>query len=604
MRDALRDLGLWVATAWRAGPVWFLLEAALAIPHVLAPAGQAYGIKLVVDGLSGRSESLWPGVVVTVVAFAWQFLAMAVVVPMEATMNDRAYVHLHRELLRLTAGIPGIAHHEDPAVADRIGLLREQARNMSYSLGGLAFGLASAVNGFAVLGILGSVHPALLVLPVLGLTRVWAAAVSGNLQQRAAEESAPQRRLAGQLAGLTTSARHGLEMRVFGLGPFLLDRIAGLFERARRRRSAAIRRGALLELAVRGGFGVAYVAAIGWTIWLARNGSASAGDVALVVLLAPQVDQAATQIAANTRNLGQTARYFGRLRWLREYASEHSWADALAPAPPRLRSGIALRNVSFGYPGSGVVPGEAQPRAERPALSGVDLDLPAGSTVALVGENGAGKTTVVKLLARLYDPTGGAVLLDGVDLRSLRPAEWSRRLSAGFQDFARFEFAVRESVGAGDLSRLDDDAALWGALGRGDAATFVRALPAGLDTQLGKSFAGGVELSGGQWQRLALARAFLRDQPLLLLLDEPTAALDPAAEHALFERFAAAAKQAAAATGGITVLVSHRFSTVRMADLIVVLEGGQIIESGGHAELVAAGGRYAELFELQARAYR
>ena len=226
------------------------------------------------------------------------------------------------------------------------------------------------------------------------------------------------------------------------------------------------------------------------------------------------------------------------------------------------------------------------------------------SAVALVGENGAGKTTLVKLLARMYDPTTGRILVDGADLATIQPDAWRSQLSAGFQDFVKFEFTAREVVGIGDVQRAGDDDAVRAAVLRGDAASVVAGLPRGLDSQLGKKFTDGVELSGGQWQRLALARAFMRERPLLLLLDEPTAALDPEAEHRLYEQYAAAAKIAAAETGGITVLVSHRFSTVRMADLIVVMHNGRIEEFGTHEDLLAANARYAELFELQARAYR
>ena len=236
-------------------------------------------------------------------------------------------------------------------------------------------------------------------------------------------------------------------------------------------------------------------------------------------------------------------------------------------------------------------------------LRDIDLFVPAGSTVAIVGENGSGKTTLVKLLARLYEPTEGRILLDGVDVRSFPIEEWRRRLSAGFQDFVRFELLVRESVGAGDVHAEMSDQRLVAALDHAVAGDVLAGLPHHLDTQLGRQF-DGVELSIGQWQKLALGRAMLRDAPLLLILDEPTASLDAPTEHALFERFAGAAGDVARATGGITLLISHRFSTVRMADVIVVVAQGRIAETGSHDELLAADGLYAELYRLQARAYR
>jgi ATP-binding cassette, subfamily B, bacterial len=292
-----------------------------------------------------------------------------------------------------------------------------------------------------------------------------------------------------------------------------------------------------------------------------------------------------------------------RLAWLEDYAAA-VLGSADLPVPTGLARGIRLEHVSFAYPGT-----------ERLVLDDVNLELPAGAVIALVGENGAGKTTLVKLLAKLYEPSAGRILVDGVELARLPPDAWRRRLAGAFQDFFRFEFRARHTVGVGDLPRLDDQPAVAAAVDRAGAEDVVARLAAGLDTQLGPTWPKGVEVSFGQWQKLALARGFMRDQPLLLVLDEPTAALDAETEHALFERFAAAARGGRngsrtgngpppGADGRITILVSHRFSTVRMADLIVVLDGARVAEVGTHDELMGRGGQYAELYGIQAAAYR
>ena len=280
-----------------------------------------------------------------------------------------------------------------------------------------------------------------------------------------------------------------------------------------------------------------------------------------------------------------------RLAWLEDYAASLV-ASADQPTPSRLAKGIRLEGVSFAYPGT-----------EKLVLDAVDLDLPAGSVIALVGENGAGKTTLVKLLAKLYEPTAGRILVDDVPLGRMRADEWRLRLAGAFQDFFRFELPARQSVGVGDVPRIDDEPAVTVAVERAGASDVVARLPVGLATQLGPTWPGGVEVSFGQWQKIALARGFMRDRPLLLVLDEPTAALDAETEHSLFERYAAAAR-GAGKRDGITILVSHRFSTVRMADLIVVLEGARVAQVGSHAELMARGGPYAELYGIQAAAYR
>ncbi len=262
--------------------------------------------------------------------------------------------------------------------------------------------------------------------------------------------------------------------------------------------------------------------------------------------------------------------------------------------PERITDGLRVEHVSFRYPGT-----------DRLVLDDVDLFIPAGAVVAIVGENGAGKTTLVKLLCRFYEPTEGRITVDGADLSRVPAEGWRARCAGAFQDFFRFELPARSSVGVGDLSRLEDLPAVQTAVVRAGADDVVDRLPDGLQTQLGPTWPGGVEVSFGQWQKVALARGFMRDEPLLLVLDEPTAALDAETEHALFERYASVTRATdAAGNGRITVLVSHRFSTVRMADHIVVLDGARVAEHGSHDELMARGGPYAELYGIQASAYR
>jgi len=503
--------------------------------------------------------------------------------------------------LRLTADVPTIAHHEDPALADRLALVQRDA----HELGGIYRLLTTvgAVTGTAtVVALLWSVGPGLSVLLVMAAVP---SVVHGLGQYRRNElwkGSERFRRVAHRTIDVLSDPRQGVEVRCFGLSATLTGVASEALGMRNRPWMAITSRYAKLTAIGWLAFGLSYAAAVLWLLQRVRNGLAGVGDLSLLLLIGPQVVTTGQAISANVRMILGALQTFGRYQWLREYSAAHSWSESTLSPPDRLTTGIRFDHVDFAYP-SAAAAGDA---ATSPAMSltDVNLDLPAGTTVAFVGDNGAGKSTLVKLLARLYDPTRGDVLIDGVPLRDIDAVRWRERMSAGFQDFASLELLAADSVGVGDLSTRTDRDRVDGAVDAGQARPVVENLRDGLETQLGTQFSGGVGLSGGQWQRLALARAFMRRQPLLMLLDEPTAALDPEAEQAVYEQYGVTARELARTTGAVTVLVSHRFSTVRMADLIVVVADGRIAEQGSHAELLAGGGRYAELFDLQARAYR
>ena len=340
--------------------------------------------------------------------------------------------------------------------------------------------------------------------------------------------------------------------------------------------------------------------AAGWAIFAA----AYVGAIAIVAT-GPHASAASailvlTAGARLSSYVGATVGEIGFLRgiWMDGSRRLAGWRTTPAPQSPTPTSRPRSHRRGHPVPRHVLLSGN-----EAPALADVDLFLPSGSVVAVVGENGAGKTTLVKLLAKLYRPTSGRILVDGADLARVDPVQWRQRMAGAFQDFFRFEFRAGQTIGLGDLPRIDNEPALATAMDRAGARDVVEALPAGLATQLGPTWRDGVDVSFGQWQKLALARGFMRDDPLIAALDEPTAALDAETEHQLFERYASRARERKR-SGSITILVSHRFSTVRMADLIVVLDGARVAESGTHEELMARGGRYAELYRIQAAAYQ
>ena len=497
-----------------------------------------------------------------------------------------------RELGELAQGPHGLAHLEKPEYADRLELIRNEGSARYMAIRSAVSSVGVAVQLVLTVALLAQLQPLLLLLllfavpPLLGFRfhwRRWEKVWLGN---------ADRLRRGTHLVDLALRADAAKEVRLFGLEDELRGRLRNTTGEIRRSLFRADVDGMVVASAGYLVFALGYVGALVLVVREAVRGTQTPGDVVLAVGLAAQTNQLVFQVVEATQSLQRSAAAAERLRWLRDLVrSLYPERRHDLPAPERLTVGIRVENVSFRYP-----------ETETTVLEDVDLALAAGSTVALVGENGAGKTTLVKLLCRFYDPIEGRITVDDGDLVRIDPQEWRERIAAGFQDFVRFELLARESIGVGLLPAIEDRRAVEGAVERAAAGDVVDALAHGLETPLGSAH-GGVELSGGQWQKVALARAMMRRRPLLLVLDEPTSALDAHAEHGLFQRYAETARAVARATGGIAVFVSHRFSTVRMADLIVVLDGGRIVEQGSHEELIERGGVYAELFGIQGAAY-
>lgn len=497
------------------------------------------------------------------------------------------------QVAQMNSSIATLDHMEDAELLDKLQVLRDNEGALGNALNLLLNTLNNLAFAAASIVVAVTADWRLILLALFGIPRVIAVRWSLRWDKRAEEQSGSPSRLAQSLLDLTAEASAGAETRVFGLQEELRRRTRDAVAAWRAPLVAKARRYGVLDATMGVLYFGAAVAIIGWVARDALHGSVPASALVVAVSVIGAMQQLSQTFVWGIQHFSLAIRNANRFLWLREYtervAAEHP-GTAAPPAP--LRRGIRLEHLSYRYPG-----------ADSESLSDVSLDLPAGAVVALVGENGAGKSTLVKLLAGMYQPTGGRILLDGADLADVDLDVWRMHMSGAFQDHANLEFAVQQSVGVGDVARVDDRGEVMRALRDGSAADVLTALPDGLDTQLGTSWPDGVELSGGQWQRLAIARGMMRNTPLLLVLDEPTSALDAATEHALFERYAEAARKAGG-RGAVTLLVTHRFSTVSAADLVVVLDRGHITEQGTHAELIAARGHYAELYELQARGYR
>jgi ATP-binding cassette subfamily B protein len=566
----------------------FILVLVAAVPDALI----ALWITLLGEGvIEGRITLVRTAAIGLAISAAGTWLLNIVSVRVQRRFRDKVTIALESHVARLQATVATIAHHERPEFLDRLSVLRNQIFVLDHMYMSVFATCAWILRLGVTMALLVSVHPALFLLAIFAVPTVLTSTWRPDVERAAHERGAQSSRLARHLFTTATTAAPGKEVRVVGIGDQLATMRRTAWERwygpvgAARWGSAAWHAGAWAI------FGLAYAGAVAFVAVVLRG---SAGDVLLVLSAGSRLS---FYVAATVGEVGFLRGIWmdgsRRLAWLEDYAASLT-AAADTPVPDTLAAGIRLDHVSFAYPGT-----------SRLVLDDVSLTLPAGTVVALVGENGAGKTTLVKLLAKMYEPTSGAIFVDDRPLARMPPAAWRSRLAGAFQDFFRFEFRAQQTIGVGDVVRLDDRAAVMTAVERAGAADVMTRLADGLDTQLGPTWPGGVDVSFGQWQKLALGRGFMRDEPLLLVLDEPTAALDAETEHALFERYSAAVRSRHnGRKSRITVLVSHRFSTVRMADVIVVLDGARLVEVGTHEQLMSKRGQYAELYTIQAKAYR
>ena len=589
-----RTWGPVLAWGWRAAPGWFTYTAALLLTSAVSSILYPVGLALVIDAsLRHQLGEVVLGVAGVAGLYTLTWTVNMLAGSAGATLSDRTALYLTARVAEQLNAVSTIDHLERPAYLTELDLLRQNLRPLANGARQILVTAQILLRTIGIVVILAVIYPPLALLPLCGIAPVAGERVSVWLRQRTDERLAPERRLADELFELATSAGPAKELRVYGTTGPLRDRHRSLARTVNSGTTRAAIVGGSLGALGWLVFAAGFVTGITVVIVRATHGTATVGQVVLAVTLIQRAQLQVGQAAATIGQLLTTSRTARRLLWLEDYAAADRAARQGKAAPPvTLTSGITLRGVSFGYPPDGAT-----------VLDGIDLHLPAGSAVALVGENGAGKTTLVKLLTGMYQPTSGQLLVDGVPLDAIDLTAWRDRTAATFQDFVQFELLAGQTVGLGDLPRLDDETALAAALHRADASAVAAELPEGLATPLGRSFSGGQDLSGGQWQRLALARGMMRDLPLLLILDEPTASLDAITEASLFERYLAA-RALARGSGAITLLVSHRFSTVRMADLIVVLDQGVVAAVGDHATQISSGGLYAALYALQARAYR
>ena len=584
-----------LSLVWQSSPSGTAALAALTLASAALPLTVAYAAKRIIDAIVAhdRGDALrW--VALELLAVAVMLLLGRGLVLVRSLLGARLSVDINVRILEKALALD-LAHFEDPTTYDLLQRARREASSRPVATITDGFQLiqnALQFAGYAVL-LIGFSPWVLAGLVAAAVPATIAEMRFSNAAFRVRNWRSPESRRLNYLEYVLANDTHVKEIKLFDLGPLLLARFRRLSEMFYREdRVLSIRRagwGAILTLLGT----VALYACYGVMAGNAALGLLTLGNVTLYMVALRQGQQsfqaalgAINSVYENSLYISNLFEFFAiptdRARPLLESNTGTKMPVAAYPD----ERGIRFEQVGFRYPGR-----------EEWALRGVDLFIPEGQSIALVGHNGAGKTTIIKLLAGLYEPSAGRVLLDGRDLHDWDEKALRRRIGVIFQDFNRYQLTLRENVGFGDATNLENEAFVQTAVAQGGAETVVASLPAGLDTGLGHWFKGGVELSGGQWQKVALARAFMRTEADILVLDEPTAALDAEAEYAVFESFRELTR------GRTTVLISHRFPTVRMADRILVLDAGRIVEDGTHAELVAANARYAQLFSLQARGY-